>query len=67
MVTVQSVIDNLTITIEGKRQLLKDLELHNSRAEDPIQRTVLKATAEFLKINLIELRNIKDHLLETQK
>lgn len=57
--TLQTIISNLTNTIEGKEKLLASIQktlLYCERDEE----LALKVTADFLKINLTELNHILD-------
>ena len=58
---IQTVIDNLKRTIMGKEKLLEALHPNNPYTEgfmDEVQVMVRKATIEFLKINIGELKRI---------
>ena len=60
--TLDEVIATLDTTIQGKQQMLTEF----SKAvpvSDPVRNMVLTATCEFLRINLTELNNIREHLL----
>ena len=58
---IQTVIDNLKRTIMGKEKLLEALHPNNPYTEgfmDEVQVMVRKATIEFLKLNINELKRI---------
>lgn len=54
---IQTVADNLRITIAGKEQYLAAVRDEHARAVG-IDRTVLHSTAAFLAINISELKRI---------
>lgn len=60
--TLDQVIETLDTTIEGKQKLLAALD-NAGPMEGPVRNHVAKITAEFLRLNLTELNNIRDHLL----
>jgi hypothetical protein len=57
MMNIQTVAQNLRVTIAGKEQHLKTLN-GDLIAGDYVDRTVTKTTIEFLKINIDELKRI---------
>jgi Zn finger protein HypA/HybF involved in hydrogenase expression len=55
--TLKNVIDNLNTTISGKQELL-DILMNNAKTES--------SAIEFLKINIGELRCIREDLLKVK-
>jgi hypothetical protein len=55
--TLKNVIDNLNTTISGKQELL-DILMNNAKTES--------SAIEFLKINIGELRRIREDLLKVK-
>lgn len=60
--TLDEVIATLDTTIQGKQQMLTEFS-KAAPVSDPVRNMVVTATCEFLRINLTELNNIREHLL----
>ena len=63
---IQTVLVNLSITIAGKGLFLETLHPNNPYAAeflDDVDAAIRKATIEFLKINIAELKRIHADLL----
>ena len=54
---IYTVRDNLRNTIAGKEFLLSKMQ-NGTESQDPVDRSVSKATQSFLKVNIDELRRI---------
>lgn len=59
---IETVKQKLKDTISGKEKLLQALESSADKTSNGTERLVFETTAQFLEINLTELRNILEHI-----
>jgi len=60
--TLDEVIATLDTTIQGKQRMLTEFS-NAAPVRDPVRNMVVTSTCAFLRINLTELNNIREHLL----